>query len=382
MIIDSGKLQASDVLVEIEDAKIPNRAPKIIAAERIQMTTMPERFAGTGISKTIYQGNTYYVKTGWTVPPGWYEATLATNAAIPAVLGYATDSTVSGVPGTMYSASVSVNIGRFLQRNRPHTTNSPRLRAILYATNGVSGDVAIATANVQPASTGSSGGFTSGQFISLVLDPIAAMPSGKTFFKLALVYDNAWNTSAAFTEGVFDYEYWDYDHTTPIFLEPTFEWASGINVYSVPEATGDYVQPTDGTPVDIFETIPTTANIYNKNNFKFSAKTPVFNYTTAGDTLEGYKTYGARARAFVVRTQSGVGTATIAIKAPNGTTYTSTAVTPAVDVPVILSVDAPASAFQVNGTVVVTVTLPSDSTCRAADVSLKSKKVTDDYEYG
>ncbi|REE72130.1 hypothetical protein C8E05_1518 [Rhodococcus wratislaviensis] len=396
------KIYSGDVIFEVEDTRLPNLAPEIVAGGAIKMTDLPEVFLGSGYTKQNYTDGFNRPQSVNRVTSGWsleseYNGRIASGTTINKLVTYRLDSTVFGVPGTLYSGVATVDLGAMLSPgyygDKFHLNGMPQLRLVLYATNGtVSQDVELASAEVLPAYSGGTGGYTSwdlafdggyGLLKTVGLNAHTAMPSGKTQFRLTLEYASNWNLPMKIlgNPGV-TYDYTDWAHTTPIYIEPAAS-ISGT-VYSVPEATSEYVVPNTSTSIDAYPTFPIYENWdVRKPNFKFSAQSPPILASVAKDSTNQCQTYGARARMFVLRT---TGTTTeqaeILVKGPNNTTYTSGLKTLVKGVPQWITVDVPASSFSGSNNLVVTANIPSSGSTRVSDIVLRSKKATEDYEYG
>lgn len=198
-----GKLEHGDVLVEVEEASTFNVAPLVRPGQQHIGVLNSGTFSWETSSYSCYtvpgtgQRRMYprWTKTG---PDSYYNYKYSLNNLLMKrkVLGYMGDLKVQGTPGKYYSLRINITTWVTAMPGNFDYIPAPPARMNLYATNGVqSEDVLIArSVNIKPDLAANRWvNFHPGKRVSQVeLKPVAAMPVGKTRFRIEVEHDYDW----------------------------------------------------------------------------------------------------------------------------------------------------------------------------------------------
>lgn len=201
-----GKLEHGDVLVEVEEAKTFNVAPPVLPGQQHRGVLNSGNFTWESDSYSVYvvpgtgQRRLYprWTKTG---PDsfGNYKYELNNKPMKRKVIGYMGDTKVQGTPGKYYSLLINITTWVTAMPGNFDYVPAPPARMNMYATNGnQSQDVLIArSVDIKPDIPANRWlYFHPGKRVSQVrLEPVAAMPVGKTRFRIELEHDHDWNAT-------------------------------------------------------------------------------------------------------------------------------------------------------------------------------------------
>lgn len=192
----NGRIQNGDVKVEVESISWNNLAP-VIAPTMESMGGMKGLISWGGNWQRETGSWTHWA-TPWTYGPidPYGNRKWTTNAAMTKKVygfeGFGYD--LQGTPGKYYSMDLDVRTSVLAMNGHPDYIPQPPCRFRLYATNGVEAqDVIIAESGVinpilpEAPSWPFHPGYREWR---LSLNPTQPMPTGKTYFRLQLEYDN------------------------------------------------------------------------------------------------------------------------------------------------------------------------------------------------
>lgn len=199
-----GKLENGDVLVEVELEKTYNIAPQVRPGQEFVARLNSGGLSYGGYSPYAIPGTAsrrLYPPWNKTGPDGSgnYKYDL-NNVFMPKkVIGLQLPTTRTGTPGKYYSATMNISTYVTAMPGAFDYVNAPPARMNLYASNGTEAqDVLIARSDdIKPPKAGNSTWpFHPGKRDSqVILNPVAAMPVGKVYFRFEIEHDYDWTAN-------------------------------------------------------------------------------------------------------------------------------------------------------------------------------------------